>query len=282
MRHKKCHSNIQNITTIDTMNKIQEYYYLNLYTIIFGEVKNPISRIKSFQQYKMLPNKQLTKEAREYIHQKDIYQFMNWLYDNDIPENMWCINCKNCKYCIFCCDCNDCMGISFSKTSANCSFSVQLFSCYECMFCKNCKDSEYLELNNNDIIYCVGLNKTDKEIYLNNSINMMLVDNKNLIQKWKKAYQSSHYIKKEIPVLNSFNDKYNNECSICYDNNKDNLVCFQCNHVVCKQCAESVYNLNKQCPICRKEIESKIENIYSDSINKRCLYNILCTMKLSK
>lgn len=240
------------------MDVLQQYYFINLHTIIFENLSNPLNRIRSFQRCHMLPQKDLTDQAKEYIREKNIYQLLSWLYDDRIPINMWCIDCKNCQYCICCYNCTDCIGISFSIRSRSCFYSMQLKDCESCMYCENYSDEVGVKIRNS-------------------SYETMLVTNPNLIRKWRQAYRRACNDTCK-PQFKPFNNKYSDECSICFDDNKLNLVCLSCDHVLCKQCAEKVLTLNSKCPICRKEIR---RNSLNSALNMDVLCSRLGSMRLS-
>lgn len=47
------------------------------------------------------------------------------------------------------------------------------------------------------------------------------------------------------------------ECSICYNDEKENEVILQCGHSFCEECIKSWEKINKTCPLCRKDIKRK-------------------------
>lgn len=50
------------------------------------------------------------------------------------------------------------------------------------------------------------------------------------------------------------------ECSICYNDEKENEVILNCGHSFCEECIKSWEKINKTCPLCRKDIKRKKRN----------------------
>ena len=117
---------------------------------------------------------------------------------------------------------------------------------------------------------------------------IVIYDNNNLISKKNKIEQDyeDSLIKineleesntKLLINLNETNDKINELkekyddqiCKVCYDK-KINVVLIPCNHApICNTCAinmfrrTSQYNSDRKCPICRRNVSSHIEIIFS-------------------
>lgn len=65
--------------------------------------------------------------------------------------------------------------------------------------------------------------------------------------------------------INRVNDLHNNdenECNICYENNKDTKMTFDCGHSFCGICVQKTFEIcksskkNPNCAMCRKECNS--------------------------
>lgn len=59
--------------------------------------------------------------------------------------------------------------------------------------------------------------------------------------------------------------KHMTECVVCFDNLR-NVACLPCRHIVmCDVCAERMWNLSNQCPVCRTEI-TEVEYVHADML----------------
>tara|TARA_B110001469_G_C9514972_1_gene256530 strand:- start:415 stop:753 length:339 start_codon:yes stop_codon:yes gene_type:complete len=59
-------------------------------------------------------------------------------------------------------------------------------------------------------------------------------------------------------------------CNVCLDENidiKDKCVT-QCNHILCKECINLLFNVNNKCPMCRGDITT----YYCNGIETRIIY----------
>jgi len=128
-----------------------------------------------------------------------------------------------------------------------------------------------------DIIYSNLVYKfiknNNKTIKNNNLKNISITFSKNIINKYNNEFIKSYinnlnfdkYLNKNI-IKN--NQDYNlNECNICFNENIDNIIMLECNHIICYNCYNSLKN--KICPYCRK-------NINKNNIQFKEIDNIIC------
>lgn len=59
----------------------------------------------------------------------------------------------------------------------------------------------------------------------------------------------------EKPIENEVKIEDKEECSICYNDEKENEVILCCGHSFCEECIKSWEKINKTCPLCRKDIK---------------------------
>jgi hypothetical protein len=75
----------------------------------------------------------------------------------------------------------------------------------------------------------------------------------------------------ELDKLDALQDDYVDEmCVICLDNNLTTVekCTTQCNHIMCKECLDLLFEKSNKCPMCRGEITT----YYCDGIETRLLY----------
>jgi len=128
-----------------------------------------------------------------------------------------------------------------------------------------------------DIIYSNLVYKfikyNDKTIENNNLKNISITFSKNIINKYNNEFIKSYinnlnfdkYLNKNI--IKSNQDYNLNECNICFNENIDNIIMLECNHIICYNCYNSLKN--KICPYCRK-------NINKNNIQFKEIDNIIC------
>lgn len=77
--------------------------------------------------------------------------------------------------------------------------------------------------------------------------------------KFRKKELIEFIEKSQNPVENNKKEKIEDkeECSICYNDRKENEVILYCGHSFCEECIKSWEKINKTCPLCRKNIKKR-------------------------